>query len=345
VNASLEAKGLSGGQAIVPVQIPAHGEARADWTVTATTPGTANLRVTARNEKYGDAMERAFVIYEHGIDKLIAQSGKVRGNEAVIKLDLPRERRATDLTVQVAPSIAVTMLDALPYLIEFPYGCTEQTMSRFLPAAMVARTLAQLGLDPKRVDDKTLKDVTAKGMARLDDFQHGDGGWGWWKEGSSDDFMTAYVIWGFAVAREGGLPVNASAVDRAASWLERRLVENREQWNELSWMLHALSAWRGKPTAAERRAFDAVWEHRERLSAYSRALFALTAHRYGETERFRLEMRPGITGPMQVHGRGELTFQERLAVEREYVENYSLRKDVKILLRTVSAVVRARGAF
>jgi exopolysaccharide production protein ExoY len=56
-------------------------------------------------------------------------------------------------------------------------------------------------------------------------------------------------------------------------------------------------------------------------------------------------MRPGITGPMQVHGRGELTFQERLAVEREYVENYSLRKDVKILMRTVSAVVRARGAF
>jgi exopolysaccharide biosynthesis polyprenyl glycosylphosphotransferase len=67
--------------------------------------------------------------------------------------------------------------------------------------------------------------------------------------------------------------------------------------------------------------------------------------RYSETECFRLEMRPGITGPMQVHGRGELTFQERLAVEREYVENYSLRKDVKILMRTVSAVVRARGAF
>ncbi|MBA2629497.1 MAG: sugar transferase [Thermoleophilaceae bacterium] len=67
--------------------------------------------------------------------------------------------------------------------------------------------------------------------------------------------------------------------------------------------------------------------------------------RYSETERFRLEMRPGITGPMQVHGRGELTFQERLAVEREYVENYSPRKDMKILLRTVSAVARARGAF
>jgi exopolysaccharide biosynthesis polyprenyl glycosylphosphotransferase len=67
--------------------------------------------------------------------------------------------------------------------------------------------------------------------------------------------------------------------------------------------------------------------------------------RYSEPERFRLEMRPGITGPMQVHGRGQLTFQERLAVEREYVENYSLKKDLRILLRTAGAISRADGAY
>jgi exopolysaccharide biosynthesis polyprenyl glycosylphosphotransferase len=67
--------------------------------------------------------------------------------------------------------------------------------------------------------------------------------------------------------------------------------------------------------------------------------------RYGETQRFRLQMRPGLTGPMQVHGRGELNFQERLAVEREYVENYSLRKDLKILLRTTSIIWRGPGAY
>ena len=56
-------------------------------------------------------------------------------------------------------------------------------------------------------------------------------------------------------------------------------------------------------------------------------------------------MRPGITGPMQVHGRGELTFQERLAVEREYVENYRFEKDVRILMRTVSTIFRGHGAY
>ena len=61
--------------------------------------------------------------------------------------------------------------------------------------------------------------------------------------------------------------------------------------------------------------------------------------------RLRLQMRPGLTGPMQVHGRGELNFQERLAVEREYVENYSIRKDLKILLRTVPIMWRGLGAY
>jgi exopolysaccharide biosynthesis polyprenyl glycosylphosphotransferase len=65
--------------------------------------------------------------------------------------------------------------------------------------------------------------------------------------------------------------------------------------------------------------------------------------RYDETQRFRLQMRPGLTGPMQVHGRGELSFQERTAVEREYVENYNLQKDAEILFRTASAIFR--GAY
>ena len=67
--------------------------------------------------------------------------------------------------------------------------------------------------------------------------------------------------------------------------------------------------------------------------------------RYAPAERFRLDMRPGMTGPMQIHGRGELSFQERLAVEREYIENYSLSKDLHILLRTFSVVAHGPRAF
>jgi exopolysaccharide biosynthesis polyprenyl glycosylphosphotransferase len=67
--------------------------------------------------------------------------------------------------------------------------------------------------------------------------------------------------------------------------------------------------------------------------------------RYAPEHRFRLQVKPGITGPMQVYGRGELTFDERLAVEREYVENLSLSRDVRIVLMTLPAVLGKRGAY
>jgi exopolysaccharide biosynthesis polyprenyl glycosylphosphotransferase len=67
--------------------------------------------------------------------------------------------------------------------------------------------------------------------------------------------------------------------------------------------------------------------------------------RYRPEHRFRIEARPGMTGPMQVFGRGDLEFDERLAVEREYIENVSLARDVRILLMTFAVVISGKGAF
>jgi exopolysaccharide biosynthesis polyprenyl glycosylphosphotransferase len=67
--------------------------------------------------------------------------------------------------------------------------------------------------------------------------------------------------------------------------------------------------------------------------------------RYAPEHRFRLGVKPGLTGPMQVHGRGELTFEERLAVELDYVENLSIGRDIRILALTPVSVIRGTGAF
>jgi exopolysaccharide biosynthesis polyprenyl glycosylphosphotransferase len=66
---------------------------------------------------------------------------------------------------------------------------------------------------------------------------------------------------------------------------------------------------------------------------------------YEPEDRLRLSVKPGMTGPMQIYGRGDLSFEERLAVEREYVENLSLRRDAHILISTLSIVARRRGAY
>jgi lipopolysaccharide/colanic/teichoic acid biosynthesis glycosyltransferase len=67
--------------------------------------------------------------------------------------------------------------------------------------------------------------------------------------------------------------------------------------------------------------------------------------RYAEEHRLRLAVKPGLTGPMQVYGRGALTFEERLAVEREYIENLSIGRDLRLLALTLPSVVNGRGAF
>ena len=72
---------------------------------------------------------------------------------------------------------------------------------------------------------------------------------------------------------------------------------------------------------------------------------AWLVERYTPEQRRRLAIKPGITGPVQVNGRGDLNLQQRLELELEYIENYSLWKDIQILAKTIPAVIRGDGAY
>ncbi len=327
VRPTLEVKGLSitgvmqGGRAAgskpEPVTIPANSEARVDWIAAVEEPGEARIWLTARSDTYADAMEKSYPVHEHGVEKFIAKSGKVRGEAVTVTLDIPGQRKtdSTVLAVSVTSSMAVTMLDALPYLVQYPYGCTEQTMSRFMPAVVTAATLRDLGLSPEdalgrvfggieqQFVEKTqhkgaerrqnlvkLNEITNQGLERLYGFQHGDGGWGWWKDGDSDHFMTSYVLWGLSLGRRAYLDVRGDVMDRAARFLDLELVEQETNPDMQAWMLHALAAYHSatKQKAMSEHSGAAVanlWKRRDGLNAYTRALFALAMHDYGQTEK------------------------------------------------------------
>lgn len=70
----------------------------------------------------------------------------------------------------------------------------------------------------------------------------------------------------------------------------------------------------------------------------------VVAH-YQLWHRKRLSVKPGITGPMQVSGRGELSLDERINLEIMYISRYSIIEDIKYLFKTIPAVCRARGAY
>jgi uncharacterized protein YfaS (alpha-2-macroglobulin family) len=305
--------------------IPANGDARADWIVHVEKAGPVRLRAAAQGDGLADAMESTFVAHEHGIEKFVSKAGKVRGQDAAILIDIPAARKpeSTVLSVQVTPSLAVTMLDALPYLADYPYGCTEQTMSRFLPAVVTAKTLRDLGLKPEAVADKIfggierenadkthtksrsdlsrVDDMVKAGLDRLYGFQHGDGGWGWWKDGESDHFMTAYVVWGLCLARDAKAGIRDDALGRAVDFLQKELVEEEANPDMQAWMLHALAVARAARGGAEMHRFEAkalenLWGNKDKLNAYTRAMLALAAHRYGQADKAATLVRNLLNG-------------------------------------------------
>ncbi|HLN99493.1 MAG TPA: hypothetical protein VK208_13615, partial [Pyrinomonadaceae bacterium] len=198
-----------------------------------------------------------------------------------------------------------------------------QTMSRFLPAAITARTLSDLGIKPETamtrvfggIEQSTaavthvqgkrsldqLDAITKQSLERLYDFQHADGGWGWWKDGESDHFMTAYVLWGMSLAREAGIEVKQDVADRAASYLDKELIEAETNYDEQAWMLHAVAVYSSAlvngPSALSHtapaanqfqlKAFDNLYVNRDKLNAYTRALLALAAHNFGFKDKAR----------------------------------------------------------
>jgi len=299
-----------------PVVVPPGGEARVDWSVQADQAGTATFTVTARAGVETDGMERTVPIEEYGLEQLLARTGKAT-NDVTIKLDLPAQRRGPlEFSVSVTPSLAATMLDALPYLAGYPYGCTEQTLSRFLPAVIVRKTLRDLGLDAETViarsfggistnaagqvapglgarkDLLKLDDMVSVGLQRLYSFQHDNGAWGWWAEGPDDPWMTAYVVWGLRLAQDAGVVLEAPRLQQADRWLSEQLVALASTPDQAAWALHALAAGRKTlgqpaPTELERVTFDQAFSRRAELNAYSQALLALAAQRLGLAESAR----------------------------------------------------------
>ncbi|MCW0219263.1 MAG: MG2 domain-containing protein, partial [Prosthecobacter sp.] len=225
VKAVLELEGgvlafMEGNQsAQAPLTLPAHSEKRFGWRVKVTGEGEAKIRVKALAQKDSDAMEMTFPAYTHGMLKTDSWSLAIRPDEASGKLTLkvPAERKPEQsrLEIRYSPTLAMTLVDALPYLVDYPYGCTEQTLNRFVPTIITLGVLKDLGVDLKAVkekltnlnaqeigkaedrakrwqgkdneghlkapvfDEDEVKKMAKSGLKRLEAMRNSDGGWGW----------------------------------------------------------------------------------------------------------------------------------------------------------------------
>ncbi|HEX2173164.1 MAG TPA: sugar transferase [Dehalococcoidia bacterium] len=69
------------------------------------------------------------------------------------------------------------------------------------------------------------------------------------------------------------------------------------------------------------------------------------ARQYSSWHYKRLMVKPGLTGPMQINGRGDLPLDDRVKLELAYIENYSILTDLKIIAKTVPVVISGKGSY
>jgi lipopolysaccharide/colanic/teichoic acid biosynthesis glycosyltransferase len=66
---------------------------------------------------------------------------------------------------------------------------------------------------------------------------------------------------------------------------------------------------------------------------------------YSDTIRRRLLIKQGVTGLWQVSGRSDLSWEDSVRLDLDYVENWSMLRDLQIIFRTLRAVIASRGAY
>jgi uncharacterized protein YfaS (alpha-2-macroglobulin family) len=238
------------------VEIAAKGESRIDWRVKALKEGEATIRMKADAGDDGDAVERKLPVLVHGMSRQDAWSRVVEPDQesAKIVMEVPEQRRPdqSKLTVRFSPTIAGAVVDAIPYLASYPYGCTEQTLNRFVPAVIAQEMLRDLkinlgevkakrtNLNPQELgnaadraaqwkqwkenpvfDEDELEKMVAKGVDKLMSMQNNDGGWGWFSGYGEESYphTTAVVAHGLLVAKANGAKVPDAMLNAGVAWL------------------------------------------------------------------------------------------------------------------------------
>lgn len=239
------------------VEIEAGGEVRVDWRIRIDQPGDIIVRMKALTDVESDAMQQQFPVYVHGMSKVESYAGVIRPDKesGTINIKIPGERRINESRIEVrySPTLAGAMVDALPYLVEFPYGCTEQTLNRFVPTVITQKILLGMKLDLKAIQEKRtnlnaqeigddkerakgwkrfdrqpvfdealVQEMVKEGVKTLTEQQCNDGGWGWfsgWGE-QSWPHTTAVVVHGLQVAQQNDAALVPGVLERGIEWLK-----------------------------------------------------------------------------------------------------------------------------
>jgi hypothetical protein len=202
------------------ISLEPEGDATVFWTFQAGDAGFAQLLMSAESQACSDASLKRLPVIRAATEQVVTRSGFCKDAAEIPMPDGVDPRKAV-LEIRFPPTLTADLIDTLDYLVDYPYGCVEQTMSRFLPAIKVAQILKHFQIDRPALTKK-LPGCVAAGIKRLLELQQPDGGWGWNGTGQTHEMMTPYALYGLLQAEKAGYPVGAeAAVERGLKRLKQ----------------------------------------------------------------------------------------------------------------------------
>ena len=181
--------------------------------------GFTEILMSVTGASGNDASLKRLPVFPCNSEQVVTRAGFTKGT---VSLDIPEgvDLSRSRVEVTVSPSLAGDMLDSLDYLVSYPHGCVEQTMSRFLPTIKVTQILERYEIEDEQLAKTTPVYVKA-GVKRLLELQKPDGGWGWQGRGATHEMMTPYALYGLVEAEQAGFEIpQQEAIKRGMQRLE-----------------------------------------------------------------------------------------------------------------------------
>ncbi len=277
------------------LQIAPQKAERFSWPVSITGSGKGVIQCKAIGSTVSDAMETKLPVRPLGIPAFSAKAGVITDTSKTIDipvgLSADAERSTAKYELSLASSSIGPVLGNFGALIDYPYGCTEQTMSKLVPS-IVAKQLQVKLHQPITKDDSERFDIAyQQSMQKLLDYHHNDGGWGWWANDTSNTYLTSIVVDGLRMLKEVGYKPADDLITGGRKWLrtssaqlakqlaDPQLLKDDWQYREtkvdFARMLYTLSFWK-EPISAGTKAV--VLKELNHSAPESLAYLALAFH-------------------------------------------------------------------
>ncbi len=198
------------------LQIPLGESREVTWPCRATKEGEGVVSFAAKG-RYSDGVENRIEVSMPEKEQTLATVGSTvyTQTESVTRPQV-LSMEGNRVTLSLASTALLQFKGAISYLLEYPYNCLEQQLSKITPVVMSAQIIRDFKLADLTAARKQAQEV----LNRLPQYQNEAGGFAYWPGALPDAYLTAYALDVAHQAKAQGFTVNQTALDKAANWLE-----------------------------------------------------------------------------------------------------------------------------